>query len=119
MGAQGWLEAWEIESGKQLYKIKQPGSAKGLIFSHDGEQLALVQQKKVSLLKPRTGELVREIDSAETLFMASFSPNGKMLVMAGFASFTLWDVDSGKQLPAWKSKAASVHRRPSRRTANL
>jgi WD40 repeat protein len=105
------IHLWDIASGAPLPPLAEDRAGIGLAFSPDGKTLATGTRKgDVRLYDVTDGKLRRELTGYRGwIHRLTFSPDGKMLALAGgdAATLFLWDVATGKQLaPAGPSRPA-------------
>lgn len=93
---------FETKTGMHLKTI---GRIRAVVAEKDGRFLGLETHKsKIGVSKPKiidlkTGKVVRELKLKKSLSVpsAAFSPDGRLVVLAGWPRFVVWDVKTGKQ----------------------
>jgi RNA polymerase sigma factor (sigma-70 family) len=114
------IRLWDIASGKEIRRLT--GHRNGvicLVFAPDGKTLASgTGGGEIKLWDPNTGQARITIDRNESYwkFSLAFSPNGKVLASGSghgpgnqnTGAIRLWDVASGKELPALQDRDVFV-----------
>jgi WD40 repeat protein len=83
--------AWDLASGKRLWREDQTGSVEGVCFSADGGTLLSAGKTgEVCFRDPRTGKVTRRITSKQSgLTTLALTPDGRTFV-TGYASGAVW-----------------------------
>jgi WD40 repeat protein len=115
---------WDWEAGKVLRQWSSPYYAPSIAFSPGGHLLAggggteikfsNDPTRPVYLWEPASGSLVATLavpftDRRQEIKALAFSPNGRLLAVAGTdGQVRLWDVFNGKELAAWPGHQGGV-----------
>ena len=106
-GANGIVNLWDAQNGKELLslKVKNLSDVVSLAFSPNGRLLAGgIAGGTVKLWdiedRKELGKLIS--DDSDDVTSLVFSPDGRMLAGAGFCTVFLWDINTRKQLMAFK-----------------
>jgi WD40 repeat protein len=102
-------ELRDIATGRVLARLEMETDDEAIIqrllFSPDGKLLASVQEGTIRVWETATRKQVHELkreDPNETFLGVGFTPNGRLLALAGAESppdaLNLWDVFAGKKL---------------------
>lgn len=109
-GSEKRMAAWEPESGRQLWEIKNHGAWVSVAsFSSDGRRiLTASQDNMVRVLDAESGRLQVELRGHDDLIAsATFSPdNLRILTASCDCTVRLWDAESGRQLIELKGQEA-------------
>jgi WD40 repeat protein len=100
-GAVQSVFVWDVDSGKELYRIDSEGSVvRGAAFSPNGKQLALLENGSVvSVWDAATGKLIHRLAGLPApLSWLRYSPDGEQLVASAEGGIQRWDAASGKRL---------------------
>jgi RNA polymerase sigma factor (sigma-70 family) len=96
--------SWDVESGRQVGRFEQKDPRvfstylDGMILSPDGKLLAASRwQQPIRLHEAASGRELRRFDAGATK-VQTFSPDGKVLVLAGEGRLSLRDVTSGAEV---------------------
>jgi WD40 repeat protein/beta-lactamase regulating signal transducer with metallopeptidase domain len=110
-GAGGWAylaEIWDLGLKKRTVALDDTIS---VAFSRDGATIATgdARASKIQLREASTGKVLRTIEMTRGVagFLA-FSHDGKMLASSGTLGVRLWDVATGKELPASTGHDAAI-----------
>jgi WD40 repeat protein/uncharacterized caspase-like protein len=89
---------WNVGSGKPITAQKYPDSIGSVVFSKDGQTMALAAiEGGIKLIEVATGKVLRNM--AEGSSPVSFSPDGKTLATGDRdRSIKLWDLASGREI---------------------
>ncbi len=104
----GGVEVWELDNGRGIQTLHGlRGQVEWTCFSPDGHRLAgLSQTFEVGVWDRETGKLLRLLDAPVGLFAdnagLAFSADGRRFVLASGERATLWDVETGAVIGAWK-----------------
>jgi RNA polymerase sigma factor (sigma-70 family) len=111
----GNVRVWETTTGKSVRHFNVAGKqASAVALSPDGRTLAAGAGKgAVYLWDLSTGDLKHTLSASPpdlTVYLLAFSPDGKRLATQahGMQSIRLWDVASGRDLPALGAPATRV-----------
>lgn len=91
------IKVWEWRNRQPLTQIKVAASK--VAFSPDGSQLALGEERQISLWNPQTGTLVNTLATGTRARtdLLRYSPDGAFIINGGsIQSLTVWDAQTGK-----------------------
>jgi WD40 repeat protein len=96
---------WQVDTGKEFESFgnfKRPVAA--VWISEDGTEAKATDGEELSRidLKTRKAVMTRVRESASIQF-ATFSPDGRYLAMNDTYDIRIWDIKTGKEMPALKS----------------
>jgi WD40 repeat protein len=93
------LSRWDLATGRIVYRLPDRAGRSVLSLSADG-RLALVAEGNVArLLRVESGrELEPPLEHAKPATLASFSPDGKMVVSSEGTAFQVWDTSTARRL---------------------
>jgi WD40 repeat protein len=102
------LQLWDVAERKVRATVKFSDAGGEMVYSPDGKLLVLsseVKDKSVLLLDPATGkEISRLKDHATDTRFVTFSPNGKILAVAGSkGEIYFWDMVTRKQITVFRA----------------
>lgn len=109
--AQLWL--WDFKTGEVLHTVKTGHNAAvwSLAFSPDDRMIVTSGRDDGRLLLwdvqtgKKSGQLTGSLMTTNSLF---FSPDGGILVVAGYGTVEVWDVQTRRLLRTWKEKSGNV-----------
>jgi len=103
----GMLQLWNIRDGTLTHRLQSSRSGR-IIFSPDGQNLALVGGKTVQLWDLKSARMIHEFTHEDRVSSAAFNPNGKGLAsLTGVARKThliYWDIRSGSRIHDFETK---------------
>ncbi len=101
------LHLWDRQTGQALkLSTSFHGFIGGLAFSPDSTQLAVANNKHVSLLDVRERQEVHRFECHTFCYEPSFSPDGKFIATRDRHKLIhVWDVDTGQEHPLQQSHA--------------
>jgi WD40 repeat protein len=91
---------WDVVTGKKLRSVGASDEQCFSVLSPDWKTAVTVAHKgQASILNVESGQTVRRIGPLEEEWSVprSFSPDGKLLVIASALSAELWDTQTGKK----------------------
>jgi WD40 repeat protein len=98
-GFDGKVRIWDLTTGKRLVELAPKfTSVVCMTVSPDGKQLAVGDEKSLTLWDPATGKKVRSLGDRQPTQGVAFSPDGKLLAAGGKGQVSLWKVADGSQL---------------------
>lgn len=92
------IQIWNVDTGDLLATIKAGGTMHSqLSWSRDGERVALATDQSLIVWEGHSGKLVREIQSASRITLATFSPLlDHAIATNGAGQFEVWDLASNR-----------------------
>ncbi len=102
------IKFWEVATGKVIRTL--PGSADSLVFSPDGETLAICDRVDIKIINLKTGQEIRSWEGCKLGVEAvAFSPNGRTLASGNSDhTVTVWNPVDGAELLALRGHASPV-----------
>lgn len=97
VGLAGDLRTWDVRTGKDLRTIQVPGtSIRAADFSPDGTLIALSSGRRIKLLDPRDGKVLRALpEIRKPVTTVVFGPKGRTLAWGSAdATIHLWSADA-------------------------
>jgi WD40 repeat protein len=107
--ARASLCVWDAATGKLIREI--PGVRGRVAFSADGKQMACGDARHIRLYSWPAGTLVRRFEAMPGglyVYALAFSRDGKRLVSGHDQMVAVWDVATGKRVPAAEGQEAPV-----------
>ena len=90
------IQLWDIQTGKEIYKLVEDGGLQSVAFSPDGKYFATATSSVARLWNSETGEKVRDFSGVDLgIYRVTFSPNGQYLAAASSDGARLFEVSSG------------------------
>ena len=90
------IRLWDIQTGREIYKLVEDEGVQSVAFSPDGKYFATATSGVARLWNSETGEKVRDFSGVDLgLYRVTFSPNGQYLVAASSDGARLFEVSSG------------------------
>lgn len=107
----GIIGLWHSETAEELASLDcAKGSVDSLVFSPDGETLAVGIHSLVQLWNWRTGTLKSELTDRWGHARSTFSPNGELFAFAGMeSSVRVWDVVEHREVLVLKGHARLIN----------
>jgi WD40 repeat protein len=101
---------YDIGAGKEVASIPEKSTYISVALSHDGRTTAIkTQDGKLNLYESSTGRVIKSIVTKnffpETIV---FSPDGKMLAVAGKQGIALLSIPGGKQIRSMKAHDGDI-----------
>jgi WD40 repeat protein len=100
------IKVWETATGKELASFEGPTSSwVSVLFSPDGESLAVAGPGSLALHDPATGKVQATLKSKSPEPWLAFTKDGKTLACGGQSQpVILWDVSAGKERTTQKGQ---------------
>ncbi len=95
------VKLWDVASGALLRSIKAPTWnlwATSVTFSRDGNILAAVRRKTVTLWDMSTGLEMHTLNHDTEVSSIAFNPDGKTIASSTKFGIRIWDTSTGKEL---------------------
>jgi WD40 repeat protein len=107
------IQLWSLANGRELRGWRQPGCARSLAFSANGDQLlsASKWQEPCFLWDVATGKHLRTLrKQGEVIASTTLTPDGKVVAVTDKGLVRVWDVGTGKEfvLPPQQPPQGSV-----------
>jgi RNA polymerase sigma factor (sigma-70 family) len=102
------IRLWDTKLGKELFRLSgHTDDVTFLRFSPDGKLLASMDKNGMRLWDVGMG---KELQHLPGVFGGAFSPDGKVLALAGDGntSILLWDLAAAKEIRRWDSQGQDV-----------
>ena len=108
----GYVTAYDMPSGKALYKVDHGGTVNEIQFTQDDEYfLSAGTNSEVKVWNTNTGELVKTLHPGrEFKFVcANFSPDGKYIAASGFeGDIFVWEWEKGALIRDFNTSGRKV-----------
>ena len=108
----GYVTAYDMPSGKELYKVDHGGTVNEIRFTPDDEYfLSAGTNSEVKIWNTDTGELTKTLKPGRTFkfVCADFSPDGRYVVASGFeGDIFVWEWRSGKLIRDFNTSGRKV-----------
>ncbi|MFN2190235.1 MAG: WD40 repeat domain-containing protein [Candidatus Promineifilaceae bacterium] len=95
LGYEQTLKFWDTGTWEMVRKLKpEAPTARGIIFSGDGQHAALLLESRVDVMRARDWKKVRQFDiKAKSIGSAAFSPDGRRLAVgAADKKIRIWEL---------------------------
>jgi len=89
------IRLWDIQTGKEIYKLVDAGGVNSVAFSPDGKYIATASMSVARLWNSETGEKVRDFSGVDQIWRLTFSLNGQYVAVAANDGTRLFEVSSG------------------------
>ena len=109
-GYGGFIEVWDVGSGRQIGKIQGPSSWNGMVFFADGKRV-LSGGADLKIWNVETGALLRTLKGKANAVSPVAVSRDSRFVMSGSDDGTveIWDLNSGKAIHTYGSDLAAIN----------
>jgi WD40 repeat protein/DNA-binding SARP family transcriptional activator len=91
------IRLWDIQTGKEIYKLVDAGGVNSVAFSPDGKYIATASIGAARLWKSETGEKVSDFSGVDQrTWRVTISPNGEYVAFSSDDGTRLFEVFSGR-----------------------
>lgn len=94
------VQVWDLESGREIYKLTMDGRITSVVFSPDGKWIASTDNASIRIWNPENGNELLNIPlnpfTGRTLL--SFSPDGKWIMGNDENSIRVWEMPTGREI---------------------
>ena len=108
----GYVTAYDMPSGKELFKVDHGGTVNEIQFTPDDEYfLSAGTNSEVKIWNTGTGKLIKTLNPGRTFkfVCANFSPDGKYVVASGFeGDIFAWEWRNGKLIRDFNTSGRKV-----------
>jgi WD40 repeat protein len=109
-GRDGSVRVWDSQSGQPTFTLTGHTGRVGVVtYSLGGKRLVSIGDAHVKVWDAQTGQEIGNINIANHSHRAAFTRDVRRLaIFGGIETLTVWDLDTGKEILAKKSKNSAI-----------